>query len=69
MSGTIGDAACTVSLSTLAEVQTLTSKRSLVNLAVVHTTERHADVLQLIHASRNKYSETIKLNKKFIESS
>jgi len=45
----ISNAASTVCLSTLPKVQTLTSERTLVDLAVVHSTEWHANVLQLIN--------------------
>jgi len=47
MSSPIRNTASTVSLSALAEVETLTAECALVDLAIVHPTEWHADVLQL----------------------
>ena len=47
MSSPIRNTASTVSLSALPEVETLTAECALVDLAIVHPTEWHADVLQL----------------------
>jgi len=46
------NAASTMSLPTLTEVQTLTTECTLVDLAVVHSTEWHANVLQLMSHSQ-----------------
>jgi len=57
MAGPIGNTASTVSLTALAKVETLTTKCSLVDFAVVHSTERHANVLQL---TNNNMQHTLK---------
>lgn len=47
MSGPISYTACTVGLSTPAIIQALTSECTLVDFTIVHSTERHSNVLQL----------------------
>ena len=49
MSSPISYTARAVSLSTFSEIQTLTSKCTLIDFAVVHSTEGHANVLQLTY--------------------
>ena len=43
----VGHTAAAVGLASLAELETLTPEGSLVDLAVLGTAERHAEVLQL----------------------
>lgn len=43
----VGHAAASVSLASFTVLQTLTSKRTLVDSSILCTAERHAEVLQL----------------------
>lgn len=47
VSGSVGDTARTMCLTTTAEVQTLATKGSLVDLSIIQAAERHAVVFQL----------------------
>jgi len=63
MSSPISNTASAVRLSTLPEVKTLSSECTLVDFAVVHSTERHANVLQLIDNNSIQYSGLFAPNK------
>jgi len=56
MSSPVSNAAGPVSLSALTKVQTLSTKCSLVDFAVVHTAEWHANVLHLKSNNNSKMS-------------
>ena len=56
VTGPISDAASSVGLASFTIVQALTTKCTLVDLTIVHSTEWHSNVFQLTYSnSRDKY--------------
>ena len=53
MTGTVGDSAASVGLTTLSEVGGLTSKGSLVDLSIASSAEGHTVGLELTHGNRS----------------